>query len=341
MEQDLEKFGNNNQIKIEDFNNNYLHTKLSKLFKNSKKFRTFSNFMNDNLIHLNIICFIFSFYYFTILTLFLLFIFVKPQKLKLYTKRTFIYFLLCAVMLFFAFEIETSVNYLVSYFDKNKFNYKSEEDNMFVLLEYIFPEWNSVFNYLQDVFFTLPTVNNFACILVFIFIISLFKRLNTGNVNIFSWFALFFKVMSISRIIRVVAFSSTVIPNPRQNCYSEKFKIPESNWEFFFDMIRFRSAGCNDLIISGHTLFIWISLKLITTLIKGWSSLILKVVVFLTFINIIMTRNHYSVDVILGIIIGELLWRNFLSNANEGNLKEEMQKEERGIEISSLHEIKN
>jgi len=211
------------------------------------------------------------------------------------------------IFLLIAFEIETSASYLVTYFDVNKYDYKSSEDYFYQILKVILPFYDDLFFYIGDF---IPGTNSYTAVIVMLIILALFKRIRTKKVNILIWGALFCKALAITRLIRVLAFSSTLMPNPRQNCYNEHFRVPESTIMMIGDMMSFRTAGCNDLVASGHTLFIWMSVKYICIVMNGWSAKLAKYLVTpIVLINIVMKRNHYSLDIILGLAIGELVWR--------------------------------
>jgi len=79
----------------------------------------------------------------------------------------------------------------------------------------------------------------------------------------FSGFGLMSRVVATiaaSRLIRVVCFMSTVLPNPKPGCYSRRFPpVPDSAWGIIkagYTTIR-GFGGCNDLIFSGHGAF-WV-----------------------------------------------------------------------------------
>lgn len=73
---------------------------------------------------------------------------------------------------------------------------------------------------------------------------------------------------------------------------------------------------CGDLIISGHTMFLWLSTKTILDVIKvkiptplcellsySWIIFIIASLVYIT-----ISRNHYSIDVWFGFLFPQLLW---------------------------------
>lgn len=278
------------------------------LLKNNKLLSVV-NFFRNNILHISIILYLFSFYYIAIFTILFMIFFTKPlENQPELNKKSFYKTLIWIILLFCAFELETSTNYLITYFDKDKYNYKPNTDYYFNFLELIFPFWNDLFKTLSDYCIVLPGVANFTIMVATLFLFGIFKRVDLKNANMLIWASFYFKVMSVNRIIRILAYTSTLIPNPRLNCYDHAFRQPEDRCMFILDMLKFRSGGCNDLIVSGHTLFMWISLKFLSEIIKGYSCLVTKIVTVIVLINIIMVRNHYSVDVIMAVLFSELTW---------------------------------
>lgn len=73
---------------------------------------------------------------------------------------------------------------------------------------------------------------------------------------------------------------------------------------------------CGDLIISGHTMWLWLTSRTCCSVIKyvvprpfNWlASCFLFTLTIITMIYIILARNHYSIDVWFGFVFTELLW---------------------------------
>lgn len=73
--------------------------------------------------------------------------------------------------------------------------------------------------------------------------------------------------------------------------------------------LRFK-GGCNDLTISGHTLFLWISVKCSKEVLRNnWASKFMTFVALLALYIIIGARWHYSLDVVLGVFFAEYVWK--------------------------------
>jgi len=290
----------------------------------------FLNFSEKNLIHLIIILSLFSYYITAVILTIIKIIFGKKKtELNFYTKPILIYFLLNALFVLVSFEIETSVNYLVTYFDENKYNYEPLKDNFQQIMTLLFPWWNSMIEQITQ-YITLPGADSFSTTIILIIIIGMLGKFKTKDANILIHAGIYLKIMAITRIIRVIAFSIVLMPNPRLNCYLDKFRVPENTTQMILDMIKFRNAGCNDLVISGHTLFIWVTFKIICKLIGKFTSVFLKIVVPIVLFNIIMIKNHYSVDVFLGILVAEYIWEKVMNK--EKNLIEFYSKDNKTIQ---------
>lgn len=292
--------------------------------KANRYLRTF-RFIDIYLIHLIVFLSLFSFSITSTLLAIIKIIFgEKKGKPNFYTKPILLYVAKYAALVYIAFEIETSVNYLVSYFDDNKYNYEPLKDNFQTLMVYLLPWWNPMMADVTE-YITLPGADSFAFTIILIIIIGCFARIKTKNANILIYTGIYCKIMAITRIIRVIAFSIVLMPNPKMNCYLEKFRVPERTSQMILDMLKFRNAGCNDLVISGHTLFIWVTLKLISDIIGKFTAYSCRVIVFIVLLNIIMIKNHYSVDVFLGIVVAEFVWDRVM--AREKNTIDEYTKD--------------
>jgi hypothetical protein len=86
-------------------------------------------------------------------------------------------------------------------------------------------------------------------------------------------------------------------------------------------------AQCGDLIVSGHTQFLWLGMRCIQECNKfvfrePISSLLnigLTGFIGSSLVYIVIVRNHYSVDVWFGLILSELLWLAYLLAQGEAN----------------------
>ncbi|KAF3337667.1 hypothetical protein FCM35_KLT18254 [Carex littledalei] len=79
-----------------------------------------------------------------------------------------------------------------------------------------------------------------------------------------------------------------------------------STW---YQLLKRASGGCNDLMYSGHMLVSVLTAMAWTEAYGGWTSAILWVLVLHSAQREIRERNHYTVDCIVAIYVGILLWR--------------------------------
>lgn len=159
-----------------------------------------------------------------------------------------------------------------------------------------------------------------------------------GLLNIIS-FILYFKnfnakkiffIYGIMCLIRSVCFIVTSFPAPCSglpNCpcadQNEIERIRQvsplvlvASWLFSLGFGLGSYPQCGDLTISGHTMFLWISFlnlkntykKALRRKMANLLSLIMFILVLVALIFIILLRHHYTIDVVLGILVPQLLW---------------------------------
>jgi len=151
-------------------------------------------------------------------------------------------------------------------------------------------------NPLPDIGFkVLPKINHFWSdraieIFYFIFIFHFLKR----------WYVLneFFKKASILYFLRLICFTSTILPPCIENCVSRK---PEESFIFFtMDY----SHGCIDHIFSGHVFHMTLMCLMLYKYSTNTFLIKLFYASYIPFIILVIScRLHYSVDVIVSIII--------------------------------------
>ena len=145
------------------------------------------------------------------------------------------------------------------------------------------------------------------------------------------------KTFIISSFLRSISFIFTILPSPAEHCQinSDNYN-PPNILQIFIRMDMFK--GCGDLIFSGHTNII--TIVSLTTLYYLYQILkksffylyVLFVFIFqLTlFILIIISRNHYTVDIIISIYVTILVFYMVINNFKL-SLSEENKKNERVI----------
>lgn len=116
----------------------------------------------------------------------------------------------------------------------------------------------------------------------------------------------------ISRSIRTICFMVTILPSPKKNCYMRRFPAVPDNWIEFIK-VGFKEmrghGGCNDLIFSGHC-GIWVLAPLaFHSYYKNQCCMLLWIAVIQTSIRAVLEHHHYSIDMVLAIIITTFIWK--------------------------------
>ena len=147
---------------------------------------------------------------------------------------------------------------------------------------------------LDDIIFNnTPNLHNYEYIVnIFILFLCLplFYKIKIKN------FITIFKYFSISTILRTITSCSTILPSITECRINNNNKNNISNYLI---------GHCNDKIFSGHTSFMIILFYVIykNNLIKYKYLSIYGSTIFINSLFIIITRAHYTVDVILAYII--------------------------------------
>ena len=153
---------------------------------------------------------------------------------------------------------------------------------------------NSNSENLNDILFDFtPDLHNYYYIvnlIIFILLIPLF--INPKK----KYFISIFKYFSIIIFIRCITTCVTIMP-PIKDC---KIKLENKN-----NIYNYIIGHCNDKIFSGHTSFMLILFFVIYKykILKSNYLIIYGLLILLNSFLIILTRSHYTVDVILAYII--------------------------------------
>ena len=110
-------------------------------------------------------------------------------------------------------------------------------------------------------------------------------------------------LFSLMHIIRCIFYSMTILPDPSGKCRFGKINSIST----FFDFIL--RGTCGDLIFSGHTATILLSWKFLEDdfNIPSYVGLIHTTGMIGTMMTL---RKHYSIDVIIAILVTSLLYNN-------------------------------
>lgn len=139
----------------------------------------------------------------------------------------------------------------------------------------------------------------------------------------------FLLLYGVACVIRAISFVITSMPAPcagLPNCPcadpKELDRLRSMNplkialtWTFGFGMFA-KLPQCGDLIISGHTMFMWMSTRWIievtsralNTHTAGLVKLVSMYVFFVGIVYISLSRNHYTIDVWFGFLSSELIY---------------------------------
>lgn len=133
----------------------------------------------------------------------------------------------------------------------------------------------------------------------------------------------FLDTVSWTHALRTLSFMVTVLPNPKQLCYTRWSKfppVPQDAWEFIkIGFSAKRGSGCNDLIISGHgVIYAAVPLALHTfgpgaggtRGARGRRTAV--AVAWLAVAKLcaqeVLDKTHYSVDMLLAVVVTALVW---------------------------------
>ena len=125
-------------------------------------------------------------------------------------------------------------------------------------------------------------------------------------------------ILTIGHMVRICMYLSTALPSPATHCLpgSTSYHPPDTLWKVFFRFSTYNDLNCGDLIFSGH-IFQNFSFTILTTLYAcrlygekfGKPLIVLQwIISMFQIIFVIAARNHYTVDVVVGIYVAITLW---------------------------------
>ncbi|XP_068660225.1 protein PHLOEM UNLOADING MODULATOR isoform X2 [Aristolochia californica] len=94
-----------------------------------------------------------------------------------------------------------------------------------------------------------------------------------------------------------------------------------SEGDSWFSLLKLAGGGCNDLLYSGHMVVAVLTAMAWTEAYGGWTSVLIWILVLHSGQREIRERHHYTVDCVVAIYVGILLWRisAFLWSAKDRN----------------------
>ncbi|XP_042509385.1 protein PHLOEM UNLOADING MODULATOR [Macadamia integrifolia] len=158
-------------------------------------------------------------------------------------------------------------------------------------------------------------------------------------------------------VLRDMAFGSSdegeYIQDHRPDWGSMSFLInflrPTKADGSWYSLLKRASGGCNDLLYSGHMLVAVLTAMAWTEAYGGWTSAILWMLVMHSAQREIRERHHYSVDCVVAIYVGILLWKmtGFIWSAKDTSLSRKLAKFEkihsrldRAMKDSDMYEVR-
>ncbi|KAL0323252.1 UNVERIFIED_CONTAM: hypothetical protein Sangu_1944500 [Sesamum angustifolium] len=129
---------------------------------------------------------------------------------------------------------------------------------------------------------------------------------------------------AIGRLLRALAFVSTILPSPRPWDYSTEFQPQWGLMNFLADFLRPTASkgssswynlltkaggGCNDLLFSGHMFVATLTAMAWKEAYGGYSSALIWMFVMHSAQREIRERYHYTVDCVIAICMGIFLWK--------------------------------
>lgn len=117
------------------------------------------------------------------------------------------------------------------------------------------------------------------------------------------------RCLAITRSLRICVFTLTVLPSPKPHC---RFAGP-------VDPFQAQIGGvCNDLLFSGHVVIYTLTAVAFTVLCRDYANRALRygppafVWLYMTqrIVRTILERHHYSIDMVVGLIITLLIWQS-------------------------------
>jgi hypothetical protein len=138
----------------------------------------------------------------------------------------------------------------------------------------------------------LPILSNYHLNDVFIVLLTIYTlyKLESKHIERYSI------ILSLLFIIRAISFSVTHLPSPNVGC--NKRNIHNT---------------CNDLMFSGHTTLLTVSLMAL----YYWGSISLSPLVLyylMTITTIILPRKHYTVDILIASVLSCSIFYNLMDN---------------------------
>lgn len=147
--------------------------------------------------------------------------------------------------------------------------------------------------------------------------------------------------LTVARAIRTTSFLITVLPSQNPRCYFSHFPVPPpADWSTWLmtGFIPQANGGCNDLIISGHATVTSTLACLVTSVVgKRVFTVALWTLVAIDYMVEVYEGFHYSVDMWLGAILVNFIWKSLagIEESSASDLQQQVAKRFYGLAEAS------
>lgn len=210
--------------------------------------------------------------------------------------------------------LESAAVYLVAVFHTRRDENLQLQDNLLIVLEALLASCRPF----ECVFMGLPKFQSKEA-MVYTCGIFVFGAIHGGSqFSALRCAARFGRALRYCRLLRVLCFSSTVMPSPIPNCFMNRYDETYTLSEHFREAFTHwrTGGGCNDLVFSGHVVIMTLCAHLhqdycIDTGVgaNSWLTFLLWGRVIHSCLRIVHGRFHMSVDVIVALAVSSLIWR--------------------------------
>ena len=138
-------------------------------------------------------------------------------------------------------------------------------------------------------------------------------------------------MFAIAHTLRFITYIGTTLPGSSMTCLqTDGSEAPKTIQECFTRLAPI-NGNCGDLVFSGHTTFMVLLFMLVNhyglQIYKGriWKFRVLQVLFVILIVwqmhNIIASRHHYTVDVVIALYLIPLLWYFYINEIQEKDEK--------------------
>ena len=204
--------------------------------------------------------------------------------------------------------------YIASTVGRNIAYYRNQQDNRLKDLGFeIIPELSENWKIISEIIIIINNVIGIGIVFC-----PLFYQPMGNNYSSILIGKRVLNILSVGHVIRILMYLSTSLPSPATHCLpgSDNYNPPDTLLEIFTRFSTANDLNCGDLIFSGH-IFQNTSFTILTFLYsyKLFSNKIAKILTISQVLNsisqfifIIAARNHYTIDLVVGVYVSITLW---------------------------------